>query len=390
VQIKSKDLIMSNSDKNKPVHILHMAPLGAGGITSLVINLASQVDTSKVVFDYLTFYDRKELNEDNALQYGGEKIVVPIYRYKNKIIRGLYKFFGTIKILRKHKPDIIHINASFPYDIMVGISAKLAGVKSVFFHSHNSSMKKDTSIRGKIMPLCQKLIPIVSDCNLACSELAAQFMFPKKIIQNKNYTIVNNGIEVDKYVYNSSVRKEYRQKLNLEDKFVVGHIGRFNPQKNHSFLISIFDEIQSKRSDAVLLLIGIGELQEEIKALVEEKGLRDKVIFYGATYEVPKMIQAMDCFLLPSLYEGLPVACVEAQSAGLPVIMSDTITKEVALTDLAEYLPLSLSAEEWADNILKFADSHSQRKDMSQEIRQKGFDIKDVAEKLTAMYLGAV
>lgn len=375
-----------NYNGKKPIKVLQMAPLGAGGITSLVLNLADNLDTSRVQFDYLTFYDRKEFNEEKALSHGGKKILVPIDKYSNRIIRGLYKFFGTIYILKKENIDIIHINASFPYDILVGVSAKIAGIRKVVFHSHNSSMKTDTSLRGKIMPICKKMIPIVSDCNIACSELAAQFMFPKSILEETGYSIVNNGIDAQRYAYNESVRNEYRGKLGLEDRFVIGHIGRFTKQKNHKRLIEIFKALLREKPDAVLLLVGVGELMDEIKEMVVRDNIEDSVLFYGATPEVPNLLQAMDFFLFPSLYEGLPVVGVEVQAAGLPILMSDSITTEVKITDLAQYYSLENSDECWAKKIIEMSQVFTERRKTTQEIKNAGFDIADVTEKLMCLY----
>lgn len=377
---------MKDKPDNRAVHVLQMAPLGAGGITSLVLNIASHLDREKVVFDYLTFYDRKEFNEDKALSYGGKKIVVPLDKYNNRIIRAIHKFFGTIKVISENRIEIVHINASFPYDIVVGISAKLGGANKVIFHSHNSSMKTDKSIRGRIMPICKKIIPYISDCNLACSELAAKFMFSDRILKSDNFTIIKNGIDVDKYIFSPERRILWRTKLGINNRFVVGHIGRFTQQKNHKKVIDIFEKIYEKDKSALLLLIGVGELFDDIRELVTQKHLDQCVIFYGATSNVPELLQAMDCFVFPSLYEGLPVVGVEVQASGLPIVMSDTITKEVGITNLATYVSLEESDDMWANIVLKKG-FENKRKNMSQEIIAAGFDIKEVADQLTTLYL---
>ena len=175
--------------------------------------------------------------------------------------------------------------------------------------------------------------------------------------------------------------------MKIENRFVIGHIGRFCNAKNHKKLIEIFEQVYKQCRNARLLLVGSGELQEEIKQLVEQKKLEDVVIFYGATTKVPELLQAMDCFVLPSLYEGLPLAGIEAQTAGLPVIMSDTITREVKVSDLAHYFPLKSSAEEWAEEILKVKSEQPERRDMSEEIRKTGFDIKEISKLMIQKYI---
>ena len=370
----------------KKIKVLQVAPLGAGGVTSLILNIAEKIDNEKVQFDYLTFYDRKEFNEDRAKALGGKKYVVPIDHYKNPLIRSLFKFFYAIKVIHSSEADIIHINGSKPYDVLVGVSAKLAGVNTVFFHSHNSSMDNENGIKKIIMDLFKKLIPIISDYNLACSDLAAQFMFPSQILKEKKFTVIKNAIDVEKYRFSEEVRSEYRKKLNVENNLVIGHIGRFMPQKNHKFLIDIFSEIYKKRSDAILILIGNGELFDNIKQYVEKKQLSKVVRFYGTTNEVPQILQAMDCFLFPSFFEGLPVVGVEVQASGLPFVLTDTITKEVNFSDLVNYLSLEDEPEKWADCVIKCYELKRNRSEYPEIVKKAGFDISEETKKLTSLY----
>lgn len=370
----------------KKIKVLQVAPLGAGGVTSLILNIAEKIDNEKVQFDYLTFYDRKEFNEDRAKALGGKKYVVPIDHYKNPLIRSLFKFFYAIKVIHSSEADIIHINGSKPYDVLVGVSAKLAGVNTVFFHSHNSSMDNENGIKKIIMDLFKKLIPIISDYNLACSDLAAQFMFPSQILKEKKFTVIKNAIDVEKYRFSEEVRSEYRKKLNVENNLVIGHIGRFMPQKNHKFLIDIFSEIYKKRSDAILILIGNGELFDNIKQYVEKKQLSKVVRFYGTTNEVPQILQAMDCFLFPSFFEGLPVVGVEVQASGLPFVLTDTITKEVNFSDLVNYLSFEDEPEKWADCVIKCSELKRNRSEYPEIVKKAGFDISEETKKLTSLY----
>ena len=270
--------------------------------------------------------------------------------------------------------------------MLVGVSAKLAGVNTVFFHSHNSSMDNENGIKKIIMDLFKKLIPIISDYNLACSDLAAQFMFPSQILKEKKFTVIKNAIDVEKYRFSEEVRSEYRKKLNVENNLVIGHIGRFMPQKNHKFLIDIFSEIYKKRSDAILILIGNGELFDNIKQYVEKKQLSKVVRFYGTTNEVPQILQAMDCFLFPSFFEGLPVVGVEVQASGLPFVLTDTITKEVNFSDLVNYLSLEDEPEKWADCVIKCSELKRNRSEYPEIVKKAGFDISEETKKLTSLY----
>ena len=226
------------------------------------------------------------------------------------------------------------------------------------------------------------------DFYLGCSESAAQYLFPKSIVKSHNYKVVTNGINLDKYVFNKEIRKEYREKNGLSDKFVVGHVGRFNEQKNHTFLLDIFAEILKIKENAVLLLIGEGELYDEVKQKAKVLGISENVVFYGKTSEVYNLMQAMDVFVFPSLFEGLPVAGVEAQAADLPFFMSDTITKELQMTDHCVYLPLQ-DSKKWAETVC--AESEMMvRRDTRKELRANGYDINQTVEFLEELYKSLV
>ena len=379
---------MSEGDElvNRPIKVLQVAPLGSGGVTSLILNIAGELDSNKVKFDYLTFFDRTEFNEQRAKSMGSKKFVVPIDHYKNPIIRSIFKFIYAIYIIKKADVDIIHIDGSKPYDVLVGVSAKLAGVKKVIFHSHNSSMDKTKGFKKVIMEIIKNFIPMIADYNLACSELAARFMFPQRTLREKKYELVKNAINVERYRFSEDTRVQYRKKLGIENKFTICHVGRFMPQKNHKGLIDIFEMIVRKNPDSILLLIGEGVLFEEIKEYVAEKGLQGFVKFLGTTQEVPEILQASDCFLLPSFYEGLPVVGVEVQASGLPIVMSDTITQEVKLTEQADYLSLEASVKEWADAVLKYNTTKYNRVICADIVADAGFHIREVAERMTVLY----
>ena len=195
---------------------------------------------------------------------------------------------------------------------------------------------------------------------------------------------IPNGIELNKYAYNSDVRKVMRKRLGVEDKFVIGNVGRFSAQKNHTFLIDIFNKVQQRNSNTVLLLFGVGELMEMIKTKVRDLGIEDKVIFYGVSNEMGKMWQAMDVFVMPSLHEGLPVTGVEAQASGLPCVFADTITKEIGLTDNCQFLSLNDSEERWIETILSYRDL--ERKSGVQALLKARYDIQQTADRVAELY----
>ena len=227
------------------------------------------------------------------------------------------------------------------------------------------------------------MLPLVVDEFWSCSSFATEFSFPKKVWKKTRY--IPNGVDLEKFQYNEEIRKEMRNTLSLSDQFVVGHAGRFNHQKNHDFLIDIFSELHKVEPSAVLVLCGVGELEENIKEKVYTLGLKDNVIFYGGCNEMEKMYQAWDVFVLPSKFEGLPVTGVEAQASGLPLVLSDVITKEVAVTDAVCYVSLNKSEEEWARTILS-CKGYRRNTDIS-TLRRAGFDQKKMVDDFQNYYL---
>ena len=229
---------------------------------------------------------------------------------------------------------------------------------------------------------------------MCCSELAGRWLFGNKEYDKGNVYLLNNAIDLDKFKYDEKIRSEKRKKLNIsDDTLVIGHVGRFVEQKNHRFLIDIFNEIHKQNSNSILLLAGQGPLMEEIKSKVESLGLEKFVIFLGQRNDIDELYQAFDVFCLPSLYEGLPVVGVEAQATGLLCIFSDDMTKETKVLDTTEFLSLKQSAEEWANDIVK-KQSKYKRKDVKNIIADNNFDIifesKKLENKYCAFFEGAI
>jgi glycosyltransferase involved in cell wall biosynthesis len=227
----------------------------------------------------------------------------------------------------------------------------------------------------------------IADYFFGCSQLAGEKRYGKKVANNKEvFTVLNNAIESDKYVFNENIRKKIRDEFSLTDShFVIGHIGRFQKVKNHTFLVNIFKEIYEINPNAVLMLVGTGENIEQIKSQVKELNLENNVIFTGVRSDVNELLQAFDVFVFPSIYEGLPVTVVEAQAAGLPCLISDTITKEVSVTNLVNYASLSDSYKGWAEESIRI--SNKDRKNIKQLIIDAGYDIKTTSKWLENFYL---
>ena len=371
---------------NQAKHILVTAPLGFGGITSMMINIQKNIDRDKLNFDYLVLHDRHENLEDVVIKMGSQKLIASADEVNNKWRRVFVRWYRLYRVFKDNDIKVLHLNGGPASDMTMVFIAKLAGVKHVTFHSHNAGnavyRNKITVVMSKVFKM---LMPAFVDEFWACSSLAAQFSFPKSIVKNQKYKFIPNGVALEKFSYNASVREEMRKKLGVEDKFVIGHAGRFNIQKNHEYLIEMFSALHSKCPDAVLILFGEGELYTTIQAKVKNMNLEGSVRFMGTTDEMLKMYQAMDVFVMPSLCEGVPVAGVEAQASGLPVILADTITKEVGVTDCVKYLPLLDDKAEWVREILNFRGF--KRYSRCGELKRAGFDEKDVAINFQNYYL---
>lgn len=356
------------------------------GVTFHQIDFSSTSPVSKESLTAYKQYDRHEDLEDVVIKMGSQKLIASADEISNKWHRGFVRWYRLYRVFKDNDIKVLHLNGGPASDMTTVFIAKLAGVKHVTFHSHNAG---NAVYRNKISVAMSKIfklfMPIFVDEFWACSSLAAQFSFPKSIVKNQKYKFIPNGIALEKFSYNVSLRKEMRKKLGVEDKFVIGHAGRFNIQKNHEYLIEMFSALHSKCPDTVLLLFGDGELYKKIQDKVKKMNLEDSVRFMGTTDEMPKMYQAIDVFVMPSFCEGLPVAGVEAQASGLPVILADTITKEVGVTNCVKYLPLSDDKAEWVREILNFRGF--KRYSRCEELKRAGFDEKDVARYFQNYYL---
>ena len=217
---------------------------------------------------------------------------------------------------------------------------------------------------------------------MACSENSGKSMFGKR----KLFEVVRNAIDLPKYSYNKELASIKRKELGISDHFVLGHIGNFSRVKNYPFILKVFQAVHSRRKDAVLLLIGKDSNDPTVRKNVAKMGLAGSVIFTGVRSDVNELLQAVDVFLFPSIQEGLPVSLIEAQAAGLPCIVSDTITEEVRVTDLVEFLSLDDPIEYWSRAILKYANGY-ERKNTSENIRKAGYDVRDTAERLEDFYM---
>lgn len=358
-----------------PIRVLQIVTyMGRGGLETMLMNYYRQIDRSKVQFDFLVHRDFEADYDKEILAMGGKIYHVSRLIPWSKAYRNELKNF-----FRAHSEyTIVHVHQ----DCLSAVALQCAeecGIPVRIAHSHNKS--QDKNIKYFIKLHYMKQIPVYATKLFACGNAAGNWMF-----QGQPFRILNNAIDTKKYTYSEQVAVEVRKEFDIGNCEVIGHIGRFNPQKNHTFLIDIFSEIKKIQPDAKLLLVGGGDGMAAIQQKVNELNLTDSVIFTGVRSDVSRLLQAMDVFAFPSLYEGLPVTMIEAQAAGLPCVISDHVPDECIVTqDLVTIQKLSDSPESWATHIV--SRMNIDRKDTREEIKSHGFDIAENAKWLEEFYL---
>jgi glycosyltransferase involved in cell wall biosynthesis len=359
---------------------------GLGGVYGLVRNVIRnkpkdlQIDIACLE----TFENQK--NIDELAGYGCH--VHYVGYAGNKLVKQLKIYRNMKALIKKEQYDCVHIHADVANKLMVsGRAAKSAGVKKIILHSHATGVDgAHRKLKEMIHKRCTGKLPGIATDFATCSDLAAKWMFPK--VPAEQVIRINNGIDLDRFRFSEEIRKQVRKELGIQDRFVIGHVGRFMYQKNHAYLIRVFAEVMKRRKEKkrpVLLLVGEGELQEEIRRQVQRAGLENDVIFFGLSPRVPELMQAMDVFVLPSHFEGLPIVGVEAQAAALPVIFSDQITREAKLTGPVAYLPITEQAvPRWA-GLLERSDG-IKRRDTYDRLTEEGYRIQDTVQTLLNLY----
>lgn len=265
-------------------------------------------------------------------------------------------------------------------------AAKKAGIKVRIAHSHSTTNQKEKK-KNALKQILRPFSKIYATDYMACSELAGRWLFGDKTFDQGKVYILNNAIDLSKFKYNEEVRKNKRKELEIDDDtFVIGHIGRFVQQKNHTFLIDVFNEVQKKKANAKLILVGQGPLKDEIENKVKNLNLENKVVFLGQREDVDELYQAFDCFVLPSLYEGLGMVLIEAQASGLPCIASTEIPDIARVTEKLKFVRLDENIDYWKNSILKLSDLKNRKEDQLQDIQNRGYNIEKEVEKLEILY----
>ena len=339
------------------------------------MNYYRNIDRTKIQFDFLTHRQEDGAYDEEIRSLGGKIFKAPRLMPQNypKYFKFMKKFFiehPEYQIIHSH----IDAMSSFPLR-----AAKKANIKTRIAHSHSSKLDKDLKLPIKY--LSKKMLPKYANNYFACGDRAGKFLF-----KNKNFKIINNAIELSKFEFNEETRKNVREKLDInKEALVIGHVGRYIYIKNQSFLIDLLKKVLKKNSNSYLLLVGSGPDEETLKNKVKELDIEDKVKFLINRADVDELYQAMDCFVMPSLFEGLPVVGVEAQASGLPCLFSNKISKEVMMTGNAKMIELDNNAEKWADEIILLSKKRNENAII--ELTQFNYDVKTEAKKLMHTYL---
>ena len=365
----------------EPIRILQVIGImNRGGAEAMIMNLYRHIDKEKIQFDFVEHTAESAAFDEEIISMGGKIYHCPKYIGTNhfQYCQWWNNFFSE----HASEYSVVHGHIGSTAAIYLKI-AKNYGLYTIV-HSH--STKGKIGIKNLLYRCMSYPTRFISDYFFACSKQACIDRYGKKVSRDSSkHKILNNAIDTKTYKYDFKTRNESRKEFVLDNEIVIGHVGRFVIEKNHEFLVEVFRKILNNNKNVKLLLVGDGPLKKDVLQQVEEMGIKDNVIFAGIRSDVNRMLQRMDIFVMPSLFEGLPVSLVEAQATGLPCVISDTIPEDCHITDLVSTLKLQDSTELWAEHILNRAKEI--RKDYSPEIQKAGFDITETSKWLEEFYI---
>ena len=359
------------------IKVLHIPTGGliSDGILSCITDYMSEMDKTNFDIRVLATNDA-EKQDIQKVENSGCTVVFNAYRKKN-IIK---YFFLLYRYLKREKIDIIHVHGSSAIMFVELFAAKLSNCKVRIAHCHNTTCSHQLADK-----LLRPFFYWTYTEAFACGKNAGKWMY-----KERNFLVIQNGRNIKKYEYNSLNRSLIRNKLNIDkNALVIGHVGRFNDQKNHEYLIQIFEEYYKKNSNSFLVLVGTGENLEKIKNKVKQSPIKNNVIFTGILENVNDYLSAFDVMLLPSLYEGLPMVTIEWQIAGLPCIVSNKVTDECAITTLIKFESIEVEPKKWAIDIenISLQDREKNKDVIFRSIRESGYDIEIGAKQLKNIYI---
>ena len=345
-----------------------LSSLDAGGAETFLMKVYRALPADAYQIDFIVSVSGGSYTKE-VLQRGGRIYEIP---QRTKDFIGAFR--GILSVVKENHYDTVLKLGENALSVTDLIAAKLGGARVLALRACNAPT--GLSLKSRLVHrLFRPLLNCIATVKLAPSDLAAAFMFGKK----QQVNLLHNGVDLRQYHYEEADRQRIRDEFALGEKLVVGHVGRFQEQKNHRFLIDIFAGIRALRPDAVLVLVGTGDLEPMLREKIRERGLEDAVIFTGLRFDVPQLLSAMDVFVFPSFFEGMPNTVIEAQASGLPCVIADTITKEADITGLVTYLSLEQTAGHWAQTALCVA--AQERADPTAAFLAQGYDMEHVAQE---------
>lgn len=366
----------------EPIHILHFTTkLGTGGVQSFLVNYARHMEPKQIVFDFAVQTDEMQRYDTEMCDLGGRVFSI------HSMTDSLTKYFWDVYHLCKEHPEISVAHSHLNYrNVVPLLAARLAGVPIRISHSHNAyeAASKAKEIARKIY---QAFLPVFATEAWGCSKKANIWLYGK---QRKNTKVIHNAVSVQQYRFQDEIRVGIRRKLGIQNQDIVWvHVGTFGEAKNHKFLLELFADYLKKMGTAQLLLCGDGTLRTQIEKQIKDLNLEKNVILLGMTDQVPVLLMAADVFVLPSLYEGLPLSTVEAQASGLPCVVSNAVPQEAVFMENV-CVCNRFDTHIWCDAIEKMRSVRLDRGIGADRARQAGYDINTEAQKLQNLYISLV
>lgn len=355
----------------------------AGGIQEMIINWVKNFDLTKFQIDILSYDTGKKDNYSERFEkFGGKVYIIPTFTKKGQLFKSLKK---TKDFFDKHNDyQILHAHASSKAFFIIN-EARKHNIKIRILHSHATKFVNRNFKSLFIGNILKPLTNLVATHYFACSHEAGNFLFGKKRMDSIG-VFIPNGVDLNNFYYDENIALDKKKELKIpKEKIIIGNVGRFRPQKNHAFLIDVFYEITKINDNVVLILVGNGELLDAVIKKAKDLNIDDKVLFLGYRNDVNEIVQTFDVLVMPSLFEGLPVTCIEAQAVGIPCVLSSEITKDAKIIPNVEYLQLNDKKEKWVNTILKLS-SKGKCLNSKKYLIEKNFDIKESAKLLESLY----
>ena len=369
----------------KRVLVTGAANIGKAGVATIVYKWGQHFDQNEIVYDYLMQSGLPDLKFQLAIKEKGG-VIHTCTRNKN--------FFAIIQwvtdIIKEYQYKTLHVNSDSAYIAAAYIfAAKKAGIKDIYVHSHCTKIDDPNGFRRLLKTvfhrICEPYVWTNTKKYLACSKLAGEWMFGKKRVESNKYKTIYNGVEVDEYLYDEEKRSEIRKHLGCENKYVLANIGRLSYQKNQEFLINLFARYRMVNPNSMLMVVGDGELKEQLKNQVKKLKLEKDILFLGNRDDVPQLLSAFDVLVMPSRFEGLPVTMVEAQMASLPCVVSSRITQEAMFSPNVAFVP-GWDVDKWIAEIERMR--MAKREKLEESKRRSTFNIEIASKELQDILKG--